>query len=180
MSGIQANTSSRGVSFVQTTALDLFGWTTNTYNGIVPESIIATLRSTFPNLIRLCITSSSRKTHLTDNMPCPCCPHCFNQVTGSRIIPQELSLEIYGPYTKSTGTPYNCSQAEIDFHRSAKFTRPNEIPFVKPCEATLDMLVHNGTAREMPSAEAEAINRLLHAVKQAEKNVTTLLYMTHS
>jgi len=68
-----------------------------------------------------------------------------------------------------TGTPYYCSQKDLDFHANKVFHSRNKLPFVIPLEATAQMLIHNDITRPMIHQECDALDRLCYAVREAEQ-----------
>ncbi|CAF9925740.1 hypothetical protein IMSHALPRED_006774 [Imshaugia aleurites] len=81
---------------------------------------------------------------------------------------EQLFQQAFQPFSENTGTPYPCSQADINFHHRDIFHKPNKGPFVSSHQATTELMWQNDASRPVPSAEQAAIERLLQLLSQAE------------
>ena len=88
-----------------------------------------------------------------------------------QVLREELFQLALQPFSTETGTPYPCSQADIDFHRRNVFPNPNKGPFIPCRESTKEIMWQNGTDRTVPPTEKTAIKNLRSAVLAAQKNL---------
>ena len=63
-----------------------------------------------------------------------------------------------------SGSPYPCSQSELDFHHQGRFLRENRGPFVSLSRATEEVMVQNDERRRPSFDERRAILNLEYAI----------------
>ena len=81
---------------------------------------------------------------------------------------EQLFHQALQPFSTKTGTPYPCTQTDIDFHRQNIFLSTNPGPFIPVREATKEIMWQNDPQRTLPPDEKAAIKRLLHAATAAQ------------
>lgn len=91
-----------------------------------------------------------------------------NRATSAQNVNQQMYKQAFEPFRANSGTQYNCSQSEIDFHHCGRFPTLNEGPFVSAFEATSEIVRHNKETRKVPPDELAAIGRLIDAILDAE------------
>ena len=96
--------------------------------------------------------------------------HRYARNEKAQKVDQQRYREAFEPFHADGGTPYPCSQGEINFHRRGKFLHPNKGPFVGAIEATFEIVWHNKETRKVPPRESAAIDRLIEAILDAEEN----------
>ena len=84
---------------------------------------------------------------------------------------EELYQESLKPFSEDTGTPYLCSQKDIDFHHRNVFRNPNKGPFLTVKESTIEVMWQNDPKRTIPPAEQAAIDRLVKVASDARENL---------
>ena len=70
-----------------------------------------------------------------------------------------------------TGTPYPCSQNDLDAHSTDRFQEQSHRPFVGAMEATREVMLHNHVSRRIPPTELAAIENLRQIVYAVEKRM---------
>ena len=111
--------------------------------------------------------------HHTDDKPVPHPKPNHKRSTGKKELREQLFRQALQPFKTDTGTPYPCSQAEIDFHQKNVFPTRNKGPFVTSREATKEVMWQNDTKRITPILfEKEAIKRLFWAASCAQDGLT--------
>lgn len=108
--------------------------------------------------------------HHKDDEEAPHSKSVRQQAGGRKELRERLFKQALQPFNKHSGTPYPCTQADIDFHLKS-FKSRNRGPFVKNWDATKEVLWQNDEARPVPPAEIAAINRLLDAANSATDGV---------
>lgn len=108
-------------------------------------------------------------THDTDTLHSK--PH-HKPTSGKKALGELLFKQALQPFNKDTGTPYPCSQTDIDFHRKNVFPKPNKGPFVKVREATKELMWHNDPERKTPASEKAAIQNLLSFDPNTQEGLT--------
>ena len=89
-------------------------------------------------------------------------------------IREQLFQEAFQPISLDTGTPYACSEADIDFHRRGVFKKdPDPYAFVDCRMATKEVLWQND-ARRPPTGDEEAALDRLYGVFQSVKDELTI------
>ena len=68
------------------------------------------------------------------------------------------------PFYAHQGTPYLCTQEEIDFHYWSTFPRPNVGPLIPAINATQEMMWQNEERRSLSPAEKMSLSNLVNAV----------------
>ncbi|KAL9135670.1 MAG: hypothetical protein Q9175_003133 [Cornicularia normoerica] len=86
---------------------------------------------------------------------------------GYKELREQLFKQAFQPLNQHTGTPYLCSQADINFHQRKVFQKRNLGPFVTCKIATTEILWQNDEKRPVASTERAAIDRLLKIVHSA-------------
>ena len=75
-------------------------------------------------------------------------------------VKEQLFQEAFEPISVSTGTPYPCNQADIDFHQRGVFKKSGSYPFVGCRVATKEVLWQNDERRPTTQDEEAALDRL--------------------
>ena len=83
-------------------------------------------------------------------------------------IREQLFQEAFEPISLRTGTPYPCSQADIDFHQRGVFKKSDSYPFVGCRMATKEVLWQNDERRPTTPDEEAAIDRLSNIFQSVE------------
>ena len=81
---------------------------------------------------------------------------------------QLVEEALHGGVDARHGTPYPCRQEDLEFIRH--HPGRNDGPFVSSRRATLEIVQHNDSRRQLPSYEREALRRLSNAVHNASQH----------
>lgn len=76
---------------------------------------------------------------------------------------QEASHDVHA----HRGTPYPCSQSDID--ATSEFSRHNECPYVSASQANREIVQHNDQRKALSSHERDAIERLVSSLNDARR-----------
>ena len=88
-------------------------------------------------------------------------------------IREQLFQEAFEPISLDTGTPYPCSQADIEFHQRGVFKKdPDAYAFVENRMATKEVLWQNDERRPTTPAEEAALDRLCGVFQSVEDELT--------
>ena len=91
-----------------------------------------------------------------------------------RVPSEEAYRQAFSPFHKDIGTPYPCSQSDLDVHKTGSFEASNNHPFVSAMEATKEVMLHNHVSRRLPSSESTAIDNLNRTIYTVEKSFETM------
>lgn len=87
----------------------------------------------------------------------------------SRFPSEEACRQAFTQFYAHTGTPYPCSQNDLDLHNTGTFQQLNNRPFVSAMEATRQVMLQNHIPRRIPPPEPAAIQTLRRIVHALEK-----------
>lgn len=92
-------------------------------------------------------------------------------IRGVRVPSEEAYQQAFSPFHKDIGTPYPCSQSDLDVHNTGSSESSNNHPFVSAMEATKEVMLHNHVSRRLPSSESTAIDNLNRTIYTVEKKM---------
>ena len=88
-----------------------------------------------------------------------------------RVPSEEAYQQAFSPFRNDTGTPYPCSQSDLEAHNTGSFQDSNNHPFVSTMEATTEVVLQNHVSRRLPPSESTAIDNLNRTVYTVEKRM---------
>ena len=88
-----------------------------------------------------------------------------------RVPSEEAYNQAFTPFHTDTGTPYPCSQNDLDAHKDCFFRNPNHHTFVSAISATREIILHNHTTRRVPPIELIAIDNLQRVIYFVQKRM---------
>ena len=88
-----------------------------------------------------------------------------------RVPSEEAYQQAFSPFGKDIGTPYPCSQSDLDVHTTGSFQDSNNHPFVSAMEATTEVMQQNHVSRRLPPSESTAIDNLNRTIYTVEKRM---------
>ena len=88
-----------------------------------------------------------------------------------RIPSEEAYQQAFSPFYTHCGTPYPCSQNDLDVHNIGAFHEQNNRSFVSAMEATREVMLQNHVSRRVPPSELLAIDNLQKTIYAVEKRM---------
>ena len=92
-------------------------------------------------------------------------------IRNVRVPSEEAYQQAFSPFRKDSGTPYPCSQSDLDVHNTGFFQASNNHPFVSAMEATKEVMLQNHVSRRLPSSESTAIDNMNRTIYIVEKKM---------
>ena len=89
----------------------------------------------------------------------------------ARVPSERAYQQAFSPFPKDIGTPYPCSQSDLDGHNAGSFQDSNNHPFVSAIEATTEVMLQNHVSRRLPPSESIAIDNLNRTINTVEKRM---------
>ena len=112
------------------------------------------------------------KTSTRDILKFFCDPEAGSLNTRRVRVPSEEAYEqAFSPFHTDIGTPYPCSQSDLNVHNTGSFQDSNNHPFLSAMEATAEVMLHNHVSRRLPPSETTAIDNLNRTVYAVEKRM---------
>lgn len=110
--------------------------------------------------------------HRTDSLTNNVGSEASRLVAKKLRVPGETAYQAaFTQFHTNTGTPYPCTQNDLDVHNTGTFQQTNSHPFISAINATREIMLQNHITRRIPPTELAAIETLRKSIYALEKRM---------